>query len=59
MDNTVTDVALTLSEIDILLKLLNQTSVTGVETFRVITALADKLLIAGESLSIKNSPEEL
>ena len=59
MDNPVTDVALTLSEIDILLKLLNQTSVTGVETFRVITALADKLLIAGESLSIKNSPEEL
>jgi hypothetical protein len=59
MNNSVTDVALTLSEIDILLKLLNQTSVTGVETFRVITALADKLLIAGESLSIKNSPEEL
>ena len=59
MNNPVTDVALTLSEIDILLKLLNQTSVTGVETFRVITALADKLLIAGESLSIKNSPEEL
>ena len=59
MDNPVIDVALTLSEIDILLKLLNQTSVTGVETFRVITALADKLLIAGESLSIKNSPEEL
>ena len=59
MNNLVTDVALTLSEIDILLKLLNQTSVTGVETFRVITALADKLLIAGESLSIKNSPEEL
>lgn len=59
MDNPVTDVALTFSEIDILLKLLNQTSVTGVETFRVITALADKLLIAGESLSIKNSPEEL
>ncbi len=59
MDNPVTDVALTLSEIDILLKLLNQTSVTGVETFRVITALADKLLMAGESLSIKNSPEEL
>lgn len=59
MDNPVTDVALTLSEIDILLKLLNQTSVTGVETFRIITALADKLLIAGESLSIKNSPEEL
>ena len=59
MNNSVTDVALTLSEIDILLKLLNQTSVTGVETFRAITALADKLLIAGESLSIKNSPEEL
>lgn len=59
MNNPVTDVALTLSEIDILLKLLNQTSVTGVETFRVITALADKLLMAGESLSIKNSPEEL
>ena len=59
MDNPVTDVALSLSEIDILLKLLNQTSVTGVETFRVITALADKLLMAGESLSIKNSPEEL
>lgn len=59
MDNPVTDVALNLSEIDILLKLLNQTSVTGVETFRVITALADKLLMAGESLSIKNSPEEL
>ena len=59
MDNPVIDVAMTLSEIDILLKLLNQTSVTGVETFRVITALADKLLIAGESLSIKNSPEEL
>lgn len=59
MDNPVTDVALTLSEIDILLKLLNQTSVTGVETFRIITALADKLLMAGESLSIKNSPEEL
>ena len=59
MNNAVTDVALSLSEIDILLKLLNQTSVTGVETFRVITALADKLLIAGESLSIKNSPEEL
>ena len=59
MNNPVTDVALTFSEIDILLKLLNQTSVTGVETFRVITALADKLLIAGESLSIKNSPEEL
>jgi len=57
--DTPTDVALSLSEINLILQLLNQASVSGVETFRSITALADKLLIAGESLSIKNSPEEL
>jgi hypothetical protein len=57
--DTPTDVALSLSEINLILQLLNQASVSGVETFRTITALADKLLIAGESLSIKNSPEEL
>jgi hypothetical protein len=57
--DTPIDVALSLSEIKLILQLLNQASVSGVETFRTITALADKLLIAGESLSIKNSPEEL
>jgi len=57
--DTPIDVALSLSEIKLILQLLNQASVSGVETFRSITALADKLLIAGESLSIKNSPEEL
>ena len=57
--DTPIDVALSLSEINLILQLLNQSSVSGVETFRSITALADKLLIAGESLSIKNSPEEL
>jgi hypothetical protein len=57
--DTPIDVALSLSEINLILQLLNQASVSGVETFRTITALADKLLIAGESLSIKNSPEEL
>jgi hypothetical protein len=57
--DTPIDVALSLSEINLILQLLNQASVSGVETFRSITALADKLLIAGESLSIKNSPEEL
>jgi hypothetical protein len=57
--DTPTDVALSLSEINLILQLLNQASVSGVETFRSITALADKLIIAGESLSIKNSSEEL
>jgi hypothetical protein len=57
--DTPIDVALSLSEINLILQLLNQASVSGVETFRSITALADKLIVAGESLSIKNSSEEL